>query len=55
MQEKQTAIEPEVLDENGHILQANRPPACTIRMIMHVLWEIPVVYLVDLLRFSLDL
>ena len=27
MQEKQTVIEPEVLDENGHILQANRPPA----------------------------
>lgn len=26
MQEKQTVIEPEVLDENGRILQANRPP-----------------------------
>ena len=26
MQEKETVIEPEVLDENGNVLQANRPP-----------------------------
>ena len=26
MQEEQTVIEPEVLDENGHVLQANEPP-----------------------------
>jgi len=27
MEEKQTAIEPEVLDESGNVLQANQPPA----------------------------
>lgn len=26
MQEKQTVVEPEVLDENGRVLQANQPP-----------------------------
>ena len=26
MQENDTVIEPEVLDENGHIIQANEPP-----------------------------
>lgn len=27
MEEKETVIEPEVLDENGHVIQANQPPA----------------------------